>query len=96
MNKEDNGGPGKKGFRISENFFGTATVGERGQIVIPAEARKKLEIETGDKLLIVGHGDKGIMLFKIDALREFMSTIMEDLQHVENEYQKSDGMEDAS
>ena len=36
------------------------------------------------------------MLFKIDALREFMSTIMEDLQRVENEYQKSDRMEDAS
>ena len=96
MNKEENGVPKKKGLRFSENCFGTATVGERGQIVIPAEARKKYEIETGDKLLIVGHGDKGIMLFKIEALREFMSTIMEDLQRVESEYHKSDRMEDAS
>ena len=39
MNKEDNS-PARNGFRLSENFFGTATVGERGQIVIPAEARK--------------------------------------------------------
>ena len=36
------------------------------------------------------------MLFKIDTLREFMSTIMEDLQRVEKEYDKSDRMEDAS
>ena len=96
MSKEENGGTEKKRYRLAENFFGTATVGERGQIVIPAEARKRYDIETGDKLLIVGHGDKGVMLFKIDALREFMSTIMEDLQRVETEYQKSDRTEDAS
>ncbi|MBV9852441.1 MAG: AbrB/MazE/SpoVT family DNA-binding domain-containing protein [Armatimonadetes bacterium] len=96
MSKAGDSESGKKRFRLSENFFGTATVGERGQIVIPAEARKKFDIETGDKLLIVGHGDKGIMLFKIDALREFMNTVMEDLQRVEKEYQKSDRVEDAS
>ena len=96
MSDGRNSGSGKKPLRFSEDFFGTATVGERGQIVIPAEARKKYGIETGDKLLIVGHGDKGIMMFKIDALREFMSTIMEDLQRVETEYQKSDRTEDAS
>lgn len=96
MSNADKNGAAKKGLRLSENFFGTATVGERGQIVIPAEARKKFDIETGDKLLIVGHGEKGVMLFKIDALREFMTTIMEDLERVENEFQKSDRTEDAS
>ena len=87
MNKGEGDG-GRKRFRLSDNFFGTATVGERGQIVIPAEARKKFEIETGDKLLIVGHGEKGLMLFKIDALREFMSTVLEDLELVEQEYDR--------
>ena len=47
-------------------------------------------IETGDKLLIVGHGEKGLMLVQIDALREFISTMMEDLQLVEQEYRQHD------
>ncbi len=80
----------RKSHRLSDNFFGTATVGERGQIVIPAEARKRFGIETGDKLLIVGHGEKGLMLVQIDALREFISTMMEDLQLVEQEYRQHD------
>ena len=96
MSNEGRTGAQRKRFSFSENFFGTATVGERGQIVIPAEARKKYAIETGDKILVVGHGEKGMMLFKIDALREFMTTMMEDLQFVEKEYQKSDRTEDAS
>ena len=96
MSNDGKSGSEKKSFSLSENFFGTATVGERGQIVIPAEARKKYAIETGDKLLVVGHGDKGMMLFKIDALREFMNTVMEDLQLVEKEYHNSDKTEDAS
>ena len=34
-------------------FFGIVTVGERGQIVIPKEARKILNIKKGDKLIIL-------------------------------------------
>ncbi len=83
-------GPGKKRHRMSDNFFGTATVGERGQIVIPSEARKKFGIETGDKLLIVAHGERGLMLLQIETLREFM----EDLQFVEKEYQQHDQTRD--
>ena len=33
------------------NCFGTTTVGERGQVVIPAEIRKKLKIKTGGKFI---------------------------------------------
>jgi AbrB family looped-hinge helix DNA binding protein len=40
---------------IEEYFYGSATIGERGQIVIPAEARKDCEIHTGDKLLVFRH-----------------------------------------
>ncbi len=34
-------------------FWGAATVGTKGQIVIPADARDKLGLQEGDKLLIV-------------------------------------------
>ena len=41
-------------------FFGSVSVGERGQIVIPKEAREKFNIKSGDKLLILGDEDRGI------------------------------------
>ena len=82
---------------LKDNFYGAATVGERGQIVIPAEARKKFGIETGDKILIMGAPhEKGLMLVKIDAMREFMTTLLSDLQHLESEMQKDGRAEDAA
>ena len=80
--------PDDENFCLKDHFYGAATVGERGQIVIPVEARKKYKIETGDKILIMGAPhEKGLMLFKIDALREFMVTLLADLQHLEREIQ---------
>ena len=35
-------------------FFGSATVGERGQIVLPIDLRKKINLEAGDKLIVMG------------------------------------------
>ena len=43
-------------------FFGTVLVGERGQIVIPKEARVRFNISSGDKLLILGDEDRGIAI----------------------------------
>lgn len=78
--------PDKKEFSLKDHFYGAATVGERGQIVIPVEARKRYNIETGDKILIMGAPhERGLMLVKIDAMREFMTTIIADLQHMEQE-----------
>ena len=34
-----------------QKIFGTVTVGERGQIVIPAELRKKFKVKPGDRLV---------------------------------------------
>ena len=75
-----------KEFSLKDHFYGAATVGERGQIVIPVEARKRYGIETGDKILIMGAPhERGLMLIKIEAMREFMTTIMSDLQEMEQE-----------
>lgn len=41
-------------------FFGSVVVGERGQIVIPKEARIVFNINAGDKLLILGDEDRGL------------------------------------
>lgn len=40
---------------IEPYFYGSATIGDRGQIVIPADARKDCSIHAGDKLLVFRH-----------------------------------------
>lgn len=57
-------------------FFGSATVGERGQIVIPAEARAAFKLEKGEKLLVLGMRGEAIVLQKVSAIKQ-MSEILE-------------------
>jgi AbrB family looped-hinge helix DNA binding protein len=49
-------------------FYGAVTVSERGQVVIPAQARRDLGIEAGDKLLVLGDPKEGLALVKLDQL----------------------------
>lgn len=66
-------------------FFGSATVGERGQIVIPAEARSKLDIKPGDKLMIFSnmHGKKSLSVMKAEQVTEYVSRAMKKLSWIE-------------
>ncbi len=66
------------------SFYGTATVGERGQIVIPAEARKSANILPGDKVLVVGHPPNGLMILKMDAMKLFLSSLKDDFAEMES------------
>ena len=40
-------------------YYGDTVIGERGQVVIPAELRKKFGIETGDRFLVMGGEQMG-------------------------------------
>lgn len=42
----------------NHTLYGVATVGPKGQIVIPIDARKRLNVEPGDKVVIVGPAHK--------------------------------------
>ena len=53
-----------------KHLFGTAKIGEKGQIVIPKEARKLFNIKPGDSLLILGDEKTGIFISKPDVLNE--------------------------
>ena len=64
-----------KGYHI----FGTAKVGEKGQIVIPKDARTLFHIEPGDTLLILGDEKNGIIVTKPDVIRDAASQIFENL-----------------
>lgn len=64
--------------------LGSATVGSRGQVVIPAHARKELDIEVGATLLVFsGPGGKGLILFKADAVEKLVKMVSEQLAAVE-------------
>ena len=51
-------------------FHGATVVGERGQAVIPAEARKAHALEKGEKLLVFSMGDN-IVFTKLAGLEKF-------------------------
>ena len=65
-----------------QRIFGTAKVGDRGQIVIPKEAREFFGIEPGDTLLILGKNETGLIVTKPETLSNLASQIF---QSVENE-----------
>ena len=61
----------------TKHIFGSVKVGERGQVVIPKEAREIFDINPGDILLVLGDTERGIALVKADALQEFARKILD-------------------
>ncbi len=56
-----------------ELFYGSVTIGERGQIVIPAEARKFYDLTPGDKLLVFRHPNMhGMVLAPLDNMESLL------------------------
>ena len=55
-------------------FFGSATIGERGQVVLPIELRKKMKLEAGEKVIVMGpEGESIVILLKADFLTHLLS-----------------------
>ncbi len=64
--------------------FGSTTVGPRGQVVIPVNARKEMGIDVGTTLLVFkALGGQGLMLLKIDAIEQMMSMVSQRLTEFE-------------
>jgi len=59
----------------SRRVFGTAKVGDRGQIVIPKEARELFNIRPGDTLLIIGEENKGLIVSRPELLRDLADQV---------------------
>ena len=60
-----------------KRFYGSVTVSERGQIVIPAEARRDFNIKAGDKLLALGDLQQGIAFTTLELLSRTVSGTLE-------------------
>lgn len=67
-------------------FQGSTTVGERGQIVLPAEMRKKHGIKPGDKLLVISNplpnGAWAIMLMESSVLNRVFKDMSENIGRI--------------
>lgn len=67
----------------NRRVFGTAKVGDRGQIVIPKEARQLFNIKPGDTLLILGEEDAGLIVSRPEVLRDIADQIFDNAQKEE-------------
>jgi len=73
----------------NKKFYGSIPVSERGQIVIPAEARKDFNIKTGDKLLVLGNLDEGIAIVTIEKIQKLMANSATFIQMMQSEVGES-------
>ena len=64
----------------AQRVFGTAKVGDRGQIVIPKEAREFFGIEPGDTLLILGRSETGLIVSKPETLNNLANEIFQTIE----------------
>lgn len=66
--------------KAKRHIFGTAKVGEKGQIVIPKDARQIFGVKPGDTLLILGDEETGIIVTKPDVLRDAADEIFRKME----------------
>ena len=59
-------------------IFGVVKVGDKGQIVIPKDARKIYDIQPGDALIVLGD-QKGMALLKTEIFQAVIDQAMEGL-----------------
>lgn len=63
----------------------TATVGEKGQIVIPKQAREVFDIHPGDTLIILGDESRGLAIPPKSAFHQFAAAVFETEADAEGE-----------
>lgn len=70
---------------LSDCFYGAVTVGERGQVVIPAEARASLGIKPGDKLIVMRHPlHDALMISRLESMQSFIVEFGQMVEQVAN------------
>ena len=59
-------------------IFGVVKISEKGQIVIPKEARKLYDLKAGDALLLLGDKN-GMAIVKTEIFQDLVGQVLEDL-----------------
>ena len=72
-----------------EQFYGTTTLGEKGQVGVPIEARTAMGIKKGDKLLVFGMGCDMLAFSKLSKVEQFASHLAGRLDVIRDIIKKS-------
>lgn len=67
-----------------DKYVGICKVGEKGQIVIPVEARKMFDIKSGDSIIVLCDKEKGIALVKSDVIEDLTESVFPKNQEENN------------
>ncbi len=70
-------------------FYGTVTLGEKGQIVIPNEARKSMGLKKGDRLLVFGIHEEMLAIVKFSHVEKIASHLSERLKMIDEIIKKA-------
>ncbi len=64
----------------SHLFYGTTTIGEKGQTVIPVKAREAMGMKKGEQLLVFGMGHEMLVFSKLSNLEKLASHLEDKLR----------------
>lgn len=78
---------GKEGMPKGKNAW-TVKIGEKGQFVIPKEARDMLGILPGDTILVLGDERKGIAILPKDMMQKYIERIFGELAMEEEPWEE--------
>lgn len=63
-----------------EKFAWMVKIGEKGQFVIPKEAREMFDFKPGDEILVLGDKAKGIAVLPKDMQKEYITRIFSEIE----------------
>jgi len=80
---------GRKDILEEHKLYGSMTVSPKGQVVIPASARKELGINSGDTLLLFSAPRlPGVVLLKADAVEQMLTMMSEHVTKLEKQFKR--------
>lgn len=72
------------------SFYGLATVGTKGQLVIPAKAREEFGIQAGDTMVIIGIKDHAMLgICPVSSVEEMLSQMAKRMEQIQAVVEKS-------
>jgi len=74
----------------AKKLYGTATIGSKGQVVIPADAREDLGLKAGDRLYVVSAGNAGVVFLKEEMLEDIVAKMSEQVEGFKAYKEQSD------
>ncbi len=70
-------------------FFGSTTMGKKGQVVIPMETRKEMSWDEGDKLLVFGMENGMVVVTKLNQVENLASRLEAKMKAVKEYIKKA-------